>query len=57
MLLSRAALRMGPLGALLRQTPSLTDKVRPAVRQALERFLTPTGVKIPAAVWIVTARG
>ncbi|HEY1880653.1 MAG TPA: class I SAM-dependent methyltransferase [Caulobacteraceae bacterium] len=50
------ALRMGPLGALLRQTPSLTDKVRPAVRHALERFLTPTGVKIPAAVWIVTAR-
>jgi SAM-dependent methyltransferase len=50
------ALRLGPLGALLRQTPGLADKVRPAVRQALERYQTAAGMKIPAAVWIVTAR-
>jgi SAM-dependent methyltransferase len=50
------ALRLGPLGALLRQTPGLTDKARPAVRQALERYVTPAGLEVPAAVWIVTAR-
>lgn len=50
------ALKLGPLGAALRQTPALTDKVSPAVREALEKFLTLDGLRIPAAVWIVTAR-
>jgi SAM-dependent methyltransferase len=50
------ALRFGPLGAALRQTPSLTEKVRPFAREALERYQTSEGIRIPAAVWIVTAR-
>jgi SAM-dependent methyltransferase len=50
------ALKIGPLGAALRETPSLTDTVTPGVREALKRFQTPDGIRIPAAVWIVTAR-
>jgi SAM-dependent methyltransferase len=50
------ALRMGPLGARLRENPSLVDVVRPVVRQRLTDFLTPDGVKFPAAVWIASAR-
>jgi SAM-dependent methyltransferase len=50
------ALRIGPLGAALRESPQAVDKVRSAVRARLEAYLTPDGVVFPAAVWIVTAR-
>jgi len=50
------ALRLGPLGAALREAPQTLDQVRPAVRAALEAYLTPQGVMFPAAVWIVMAR-
>ena len=50
------ALRLGPLGAALREAPQTLDQVRPAVRTALEAYLTPQGVMFPAAVWIVMAR-
>jgi SAM-dependent methyltransferase len=50
------ALKVGPLGAALRTSPELADSVRPAVRTSLEGYLTPDGVRFPAAVWIVTAR-
>tara|TARA_R110001606_G_scaffold391201_2_gene558915 strand:+ start:143777 stop:144649 length:873 start_codon:yes stop_codon:yes gene_type:complete len=52
----RLALRVGPLGSVLREDPSLAGQVTDAVRRVLEDHLTPDGVLMPAAVWIVTAR-
>jgi SAM-dependent methyltransferase len=48
-------LKVGPLGAALRENPHLKDKVADAVRDALTRYVTPAGVMMPAAVWIVLA--
>jgi ubiquinone/menaquinone biosynthesis C-methylase UbiE len=50
------AFRVGPLGAALREDPSRAGLVADAVRRVLEDHLTPDGVLMPAAVWIVTAR-
>jgi SAM-dependent methyltransferase len=50
------SLRVGPLGAVLREQPELRGKITDAVRQALEPHLTPKGVFMPSATWIVTAR-
>ena len=48
--------RVGPLGAALRENPDLTPKVTEAVRKAVEPYITPEGARMPAAVWIVSAR-
>lgn len=50
------AFRVGPLGAVLREDPSRAGVIADAVRRVLETHLTPDGVLMPAAVWIVTAR-
>lgn len=50
------SLRVGPLGALLRENPDQRDRVVDALRQALEPHAGPGGVFLPASVWIVTAR-
>ena len=50
------AFRVGPLGASLREDPSRAGLIADAVRRVLEDHLTPEGVLMPAAVWIVTAR-
>jgi ubiquinone/menaquinone biosynthesis C-methylase UbiE len=50
------AFRVGPLGAVLREQPDLAPTVAGAVRAALVAFETPSGVLMPAAVWIVQAR-
>ncbi|MFZ5670200.1 MAG: class I SAM-dependent methyltransferase [Pseudomonadota bacterium] len=50
------ALRVGPLGMLLRENPGQKDAVVGAVREALAPHEGADGVKLPAAVWIVTAR-
>ncbi|MFA7262114.1 MAG: class I SAM-dependent methyltransferase [Caulobacter sp.] len=50
------SLRVGPLGMLLRENPGQRDKVVDALRQALEPHAGPSGVFLPASVWIVTAR-
>ena len=50
------ALRIGPLGAALRDNPEIADKAVDAVRQALAGYVTPQGVQAPAATWIVSAR-
>jgi hypothetical protein len=47
---------VGPLGAAVREHPEYADRVRSAVRDSLSQFLTPSGVRMPAAVWIVLAR-
>ena len=50
------ALRIGPLGAILRDNPGLRESVRPRVRAAFAELDGPDGPKLDAAVWIVTAR-
>lgn len=50
------SLRVGPLGAVLREHPHLRDAVTQDVRTALAPHITPEGLRLPGAVWIVTAR-
>jgi SAM-dependent methyltransferase len=50
------SLNMGPLGMALRQHPELTAVVADAVRDMLSAHLTPNGVVMPAAIWIVTGQ-
>jgi len=50
------ALRMGPLGRLLVDHPSLREGVAPPVRAAMAAYAGPDGVRLDAAIWIVTAR-
>jgi SAM-dependent methyltransferase len=49
------ALTVGPLGRALREHPELADSVTDAVRGLLSKHLTPDGVRMAAAVWIVLA--
>lgn len=48
-------LRVGPLGAVLRENPDQRDAVVGAVRAALAAHDGPDGVKLASATWIVTA--
>jgi SAM-dependent methyltransferase len=50
------AFKIGPMGTLIREQPHLRPKVEAAVREAMAAHDTPDGVKLNAAVWIVTAR-
>lgn len=50
------ALRVGPLGMLLRENPDKRDVVVAAIREELARHEGPDGVKLDSATWIVTAR-
>jgi SAM-dependent methyltransferase len=50
------ALRVGPLGARLRENPELRPKVVEAVRDALAPSLRDGEVWMAGAVWVVTAR-
>lgn len=50
------ALKVGPLGAVLRENPEQRDAVVTAVRDALAAHEGPEGVKLDSATWIVTAR-
>ena len=47
--------RVGPLGAALREHPDHAEAVMGVVTEALGAYLTPEGVLLPAAVWIVSA--
>lgn len=49
------ALKVGPLGALLRENPGQRDAVIAAVRATLSAHDGPDGVKLDSATWIVTA--
>jgi SAM-dependent methyltransferase len=49
------AFRVGPLGAVLREQPDLAPTIAGAVKAALSTYETPSGVLMPAAVWIVQA--
>ena len=50
------AFNIGPLGRALREHPDRTDHVRDAVRAVMERHMTSDGLRMPAAVSIVTAK-
>ena len=53
---TQLTLRVGPLGAALREHPQLKDHVTAAVRGALARHVIDGAVRMPAAVWIFQAR-
>jgi SAM-dependent methyltransferase len=47
---------VGPTSAALREAdPAVRPRVYAAVREAMAPFVTPEGVRMPAAAWIVTA--
>lgn len=50
------SLRIGPLATLIRDNPQSARAISEAVKQRLESYVTPKGVLMPAAVWIVTAQ-
>jgi SAM-dependent methyltransferase len=50
------ALRVGPLGARLREAPEFRQKVADAVRGALAPYVRDGEVWMPGAVWVVSAR-
>jgi SAM-dependent methyltransferase len=50
------ALKLGPLGALLREQPDKAPLVVDAVREALSAHMGPDGVRLDSATWIVQAR-
>jgi SAM-dependent methyltransferase len=52
---TRLALRVGPLGAALRDAPELGPAVKQAVRAALAGFQRADGVFLESATWIVSA--
>jgi SAM-dependent methyltransferase len=49
-------IKVGPLGKILRERPSLRHEAEKRVRSALTEYDKPDGVKLKAATWIVTAR-
>jgi hypothetical protein len=50
-------LQVGPLGRALRGVDgAVRARVSDAVRDAVAPFLTPEGVQMPSAAWIVSAR-
>jgi SAM-dependent methyltransferase len=51
-----AAMRIGPLGALIRERPDLQAPIAGALREALAPYETKAGVFFDSATWIVTAR-
>ena len=50
------ALKIGPLGAALREHPDKRDLVLDAVREVLRPHEGPDGMKLDSATWIVRAR-
>ena len=50
------ALKVGPLGRMLREQPDRTPAVVDAIRAALAPHVTDQGVRLASATWIVTAR-
>jgi SAM-dependent methyltransferase len=48
--------RVGALGKILRENPELRAAALPAVRSALAAHDGPDGVRLNAAIWVVTAR-
>lgn len=52
----RMALRIGPVGAMLRDNPEVAPKVVDDIREALGAHAIGGKVALPGAAWVVTAR-
>ena len=50
------ALRVGPLGSLMRERPEQAEAALGAIRASLEPHVTPDGLRLGTATWIVRAR-
>ena len=50
------SLKVGPLGAALREYPNLRSEVTATVSDALSKHMTPQGILLGASVWIVHAQ-
>jgi SAM-dependent methyltransferase len=48
--------RVGALGKILRENPELRAAALPAVRSVLAAYDGPDGIRLNAAIWVVTAR-
>jgi SAM-dependent methyltransferase len=51
-----AAVRVGPLGLLMRENPDKQAVVMQALTEALSPYVGDAGVRLPSATWIVQAR-
>lgn len=51
----QTALRIGPVGRALAEHRELLPEFIGPIREVLERYLTPSGVLMPASAWIVRA--
>jgi SAM-dependent methyltransferase len=49
-------LKVGPLGKIVRENPALRAVAEPRLRKALAALDGPSGVRLMASAWIVTAR-
>ena len=49
-------MRIGPLGAILRERPDLQVRVVDSIRAAVTPYRTDAGVFFDSATWIITAR-
>ena len=52
----RTALRVGPLGMLMRDNPGAREAVQASVREAIAANMKDGRVQLPSATWMVTAR-
>jgi SAM-dependent methyltransferase len=52
----RLAMRLGPVGGLVREHPQLAEQMAAAIRTALAPHVGPQGVRLDSASWIVLAR-
>jgi SAM-dependent methyltransferase len=54
--MTRVLLSVGPLGKIVRESPTPRLEVEPALRRALMGLGDPSRVELRASIWIVTAR-
>jgi SAM-dependent methyltransferase len=54
--MTRVLLKVGPLGKIVRENPSIKSNAEPKLREALKGLGDSSSVELIASVWIVTAR-
>jgi SAM-dependent methyltransferase len=54
--MTKVLLKVGPLGKIIRENPSLQTKAESSVRKALGALGNPSKVQLTASVWVVSAR-
>jgi hypothetical protein len=53
---TRLAMRLGPVGGMVRENPQLAETMAGAIRVALEAYAGDNGVRLDSASWIVLAK-